>query len=98
MALRQSGQSFRAAKERVRETTVLKSLAPCGTAPPSSKSGQAAASVARRRGCLGIKAARRFGAACRSEQSLIAAGPNPSIEGTSTSGLRPLAAAPHVKR
>ena len=24
--------------------------------------------------------------------------PNPSIEGTSTSGLRPLAAAPHVKR
>ena len=37
--------------------------------------------------------------ASRSSQVGRARGtPNPSIEGTSTSGLRPLAAAPHVKR
>ena len=30
--------------------------------------------------------------------SMYRVSPNPSIEGTSTSGLRPLAAAPHVKR
>ena len=76
----------------------FKSLAPRGTAPPSGKAGRALASVSRRLGCFGIKAVRRSGVTCRSEQSFIAAWPNPSIEGTSTSGLRPLAAAPHVKR
>ena len=34
----------------------------------------------------------------QSSSRVSAAWPNPSIEGTSTSGLRPLAAAPHVKR
>ena len=33
-----------------------------------------------------------------SHESMFRAQPNPSIEGTSTSGLRPLAAAPHVQR
>ncbi len=75
----------------------FKSLVPCGSASPSTKAGRAA-SVPRRLGRFGIKAVRRPGVACRSEQSVIAAWPNPSIEGTSTSGLRPLAAAPHVKR
>ena len=71
----------------------FKSLALRGTPPPSGKAGQASAV-----GCLGIKAVRRPGVACRAQQSFAAAWPNPSIEGTSTSGLRPLAAAPHVKR
>ena len=65
----------------------LKALASCGTTWPGAKASQASAPVAQ-----------RSGMACRSEQWFIAAGPNPSIEGTSTSGLRPLVAAPHVKR
>ncbi len=38
------------------------------------------------------------GVAAKNSVALVRARPNPSIEGTSTSGLRPLAAAPHVKR
>ena len=34
----------------------------------------------------------------QSLEAMASETPNPSIEGTSTSGLRPLAAAPHVKR
>ena len=75
-----------------------KSLASCGGAPPSGKAGQASVSVPRSFGYLAIKRVGRSGAACRSERSFIAPGPNPSIEGTSTSKLRLLAAAPHVKR
>ena len=37
-------------------------------------------------------------AAAKNSVAPETARPNPSIEGTSTSGLRPLAAAPHVKR
>ena len=48
--------------------------------------------------CFGSKALRRSGVACRSAHSFVAPWPNPSIEGTSTSKLRLLAAAPHVKR
>ena len=69
----------------------FQSLAACGTAPLGGKATQAS-------GRFGIKAVRGSGVAYRPEQLFIAAGPNPSIEGTSTSGLRPLAAAPHVKR
>ena len=76
----------------------FKSLALCSTAPSSGKAGQGPASVPRRLGGFGIKPVRRSGVAWWPEQSFIAAWPNPSIEGTSTSGLRPLAAAPHVKR
>ena len=38
------------------------------------------------------------GVAAKNSVAPVRARPSPSIEGTSTSGLRPLAAAPHVKR
>jgi len=76
----------------------FESLAPCGTVPQNAKAGHASASVPRSLGRFGTKALRRSGVACRSEQLFIAAGPNPSIERTVTSGLRPLVTAAHVKR
>jgi hypothetical protein len=75
----------------------FRSLPPCGSASPSGKAGHAA-SVPRTLTRFDIKSARRLGVACRPAQSFIAPWPNPSIEGTSTSKLRLLAAAPHVKR
>jgi hypothetical protein len=75
-----------------------KALAPWAPYRRTPGARHSSVSVPRLLGCFGTKALRRSGVACRSEQLFIAAGPNPSIEGTSTSKLRLLAAAPHVKR
>jgi len=73
-----------------------KTLAP--RAPYRRTPGHVTVSVPRILGCFGATALRGSGVACRSDPLFIAAGPNPSIERTATSGLRPLVAAAHVKR
>ena len=69
-----------------------------GTVPQNTKARHSSVSAPRILGCFGTKALRRSGVACRSERSFIAPGPNPSIERTVSSGLRPLVTAAHVKR
>jgi len=75
-----------------------KALAPWAPYRRTPGNVTSSVSVPRMLGRFGTKALLRSGVACRSDRLFIAAGPNPSIERTVTSGLRPLVTAAHVKR
>jgi len=66
---------------------VLEPSVPSFTYPPVLRTGSNARPASARRKPCNLEASARYSAT-----------PNPSIEGTSTSKLRLLAAAPHVKR